>query len=78
MSNITETGISSVKETACKVLLDYRLVQKTKDPKRAENVLNRIHVSMPKGDSTVRPPIIPQSVQNKVQRPEGLKTAKEL
>lgn len=40
MSNITDAGIASVKETACKVLLDFRLVQKTKDPKRAENVLN--------------------------------------
>lgn len=33
---------------------------------------------MPKGDSTKRPPIIPQSVIRKVERPEEMKTARDL
>jgi len=49
MSNISEEGIANVKKTACEILLDHRLAQKTKDPKKAENVLNRIHIAQPKG-----------------------------
>lgn len=48
MSNISEEGIANVKKTACEILLDHRLAQKTKDPKKAENVLNRIHIAQPK------------------------------
>jgi len=70
MSNITEAGIAEVKKTACEVLLDHRLIQKTKDPKRAENVLNRVHVALPKGDKVQRPPIIPSSVIRNVERPQ--------
>jgi len=40
MSNITDDGIADVKKTACEILLDHRLSQKAKDPKKAENVLN--------------------------------------
>jgi len=47
MSNITDDGISDVKKVACEILLDHRLAQKAKDPKKAENVLNRIHVALP-------------------------------
>lgn len=59
MSNISEEGIANVKKTACEILLDHRLAQKTKDPKKAENVLNRIHIAQPKGARANRPPIIP-------------------
>lgn len=78
MSNSSEEGISDVKKTACEILLDHRLTQKAKDPKKAESVLNRVHVSVPKGDEVARPTIIPRSVREKVPRPEGLKTAREL
>lgn len=59
MSNISDEGIANVKKTACEILLDFRLAQKTKDPKKAENVLNRIHIAQPKVTRAVRPPIIP-------------------
>lgn len=76
-SNITETGIADVKKTACEILLDHRLTQKAKDPKKAESVLNRVHVAQPKMDRVSRPPIIPDSVKAKLERPEG-KTMREI
>lgn len=36
MSNTTQDGISDVKQKACDILLDHRLTQKAKDPKKAE------------------------------------------
>ena len=65
MSNMLESGIAEVKQTACDILLDHRLTQKARhSTQKAESVLNRVHVAMPKGDNNVeRPPIIPQSVR---------------
>jgi len=63
MSNETKDGITDVKEKACDILLDHRLTQKAKDPKKAEAILNRLHVAQPlKRDNVDRPPIIPESV----------------
>lgn len=45
MSNVTKTGIEDVKARACDILLDHRLTQKAKDPKKAEAILNRLHVA---------------------------------
>lgn len=36
MSNVSGDGISDVKQKACEILLDHRLTQKAKDPKKAE------------------------------------------
>lgn len=78
MSNENGDGIPDVKKTACEILLDHRLTKKAKDPKRAESVLNRVHVSQPHGDGKSRPPIIPNSVLSKVPRPADRKTIKEI
>ncbi len=78
MSNLSEEGISDIKKTACEILLDHRLTQKAKDPKKAESVLNRVHVSVPKASGGEVKPIIPESVKKGIARPEGQKTAREL
>ena len=79
MSNTEKIGIDEVKETACDILLDHRLAQKAKNPKKAESILNRVYVATPKKrDQKERPPAIPQSVIDKVPRPEDKKTALEL
>jgi nucleolar GTP-binding protein len=63
MSNITKDGIEDVKMKACDILLDHRLTQKAKDPKKAEAILNRLHVAEPKKrDNMTRPEIIPDTV----------------
>jgi len=45
MSNISGDGITDVKQKACDILLDHRLTQKSKDPKKQEAILNRMHIS---------------------------------
>ena len=45
MSNINGEGISDVKEKSCEILLEHRLIQKAKDPKKAEGLLNRLHIA---------------------------------
>ncbi len=47
MSNKSGVGINQVKETACNILLDYRLKEKSKSSKKFEEVLNKIHVGLP-------------------------------
>lgn len=79
MSNTEGDGIEEVKQTACDILLDHRLSQKAKNPKKAESILNRVYVATPRRkDKKVRPAQIPASVIKKVQRPEGKKTALEM
>ena len=63
MSNSSGDGISDVKQKACDILLDHRLTQKAKDPKKAEQIMNRLHVSQPKKrDNMDRGPVIPDTV----------------
>ena len=63
MSNITKDGIEDVKSKACDILLDHRLTQKAKDPKKAEAILNRLHIAEPKKrDNIARPEVIPDTV----------------
>lgn len=63
MSNISGDGINDVKSKACDILLDYRLTQKSKDPKKEQGILNRLHIAEPKKrDDVVRPAHIPESV----------------
>jgi nucleolar GTP-binding protein len=69
MSNITKQGIENVKSKACDILLDHRLTQKAKDPKKAEAILNRLHVAEPKKrDNAARPEIVPDSVRQGIKK----------
>jgi nucleolar GTP-binding protein len=45
MSNISGDGINDVKSKACDILLDFRLTQKSKDPKKEQSILNRLHIA---------------------------------
>jgi hypothetical protein len=66
-----------VKQKACDILLDHRLTQKAKDPKKAEQIMNRLHVGQPKKrDNVDREAIIPDTVLSGVKK-QG-KTIKEL
>ena len=63
MSNSSGDGISDVKQKACDILLDHRLTQKAKDPKKAEQIMNRLHVAQPKKrDNMDRAAVIPETV----------------
>ena len=65
MSTLTEQGIMDVKTTACDKLLTMRVEQKIKT-RKVDDVMNRIHVSMPNArDQKTRPPCIPESVLKK-------------
>jgi nucleolar GTP-binding protein len=69
MSNASGDGISDVKQKACDILLDHRLTQKAKDPKKAEQIMNRLHVSQPKKrDNNDRAPQIPETVALAVKK----------
>jgi nucleolar GTP-binding protein len=69
MSNITKQGIENVKTKACDILLDHRLTQKAKDPKKAEAILNRLHIAEPKKrDNYERPENIPNTVRLGVKK----------
>ena len=64
MSNQSGDGIADVKAKACDILLDFRLTQKGKDPKKAEALMARLHIAQPKKrDALDRPPVIPESVR---------------
>ena len=77
MSNTSGDGITDVKEKACDILLDYRLTQKAKDPKKAEAIMNRLHITQPKKrDNMERPATIPETVVTGVKK-QG-PTVKEL
>ena len=63
MSNTIGDGIADVKSKACEILLDHRLTQKAKDPKKAEAIVNRLHIAHPKKkDNIDRPVVIPDTV----------------
>ncbi|MEW5300831.1 MAG: hypothetical protein WDW36_003731 [Sanguina aurantia] len=63
MSTLSEEGVMDVKRIACDQLLSFRVEQKVSG-KRINDVLNRIHVAMPKQrDNTSRPPVIPAGVK---------------
>eukprot|EP00736_Rhodelphis_marinus_P004017 Rmarinus@m.25921 len=62
MSNVSEEGISKVKETACKLLLEQRVAAKTQT-RKVDDVMNKLEVTLPKPrDSKKRPVCIPDSV----------------
>lgn len=69
MSNINGEGISDVKTKACDILLDHRLTQKAKDPRKAEQILNRLHIADPKKrDNVERSSDIPDTVLQGVKK----------
>jgi len=56
MSNKSEEGVSLVKQTACDTLLQQRVETKLHN-RKIDDVLNRIHLSMPvPRDDIERPP----------------------
>jgi nucleolar GTP-binding protein len=69
MSNISGDGLGDVKQKACEILLDHRLTQKAKDPKKAEQILNRLHIAQPKKrDNVDRPIEIPDTVTQGIKK----------
>jgi nucleolar GTP-binding protein len=79
MSNIDGTGIGEVKQTSCDILLDHRLTQKAKNPKKAESILNRVYVSVPKkSDKKERPACIPKTFTDGLKRNADKQTVKEM
>ncbi|XP_018331683.1 nucleolar GTP-binding protein 1 [Agrilus planipennis] len=67
MSTVTEQGVMEVKIEACEKLLSFRVDQKMRT-KKVDNVLNRLHVAIPKPrDDKPRPPVIPENVLLKKQ-----------
>jgi nucleolar GTP-binding protein len=69
MSNQSKDGISDVKQKSCDILLDHRLTQKAKDPKKAEQIMNRLYVSQPKKrDNIDRAVVIPDTVISGVKK----------
>jgi nucleolar GTP-binding protein len=77
MSNLNGEGVNDVREKACEIMLDYRLTQKAKDPKKAEAIIAKLHVAQPKKrDNKERDAFVPQTVIQGVKK-EG-PTIKEL
>jgi nucleolar GTP-binding protein len=69
MSNISGDGIADVKAKACDILLDHRLTQKNKDPKKQEAIMNRLHIAQPKKrDNVDRPANTPKTVLDGVKK----------
>lgn len=69
MSNQSGDGIADVRAKACDILLDHRLTLKAKDPKKAEAIMNKLHISQPKKrDNIVRDATIPDTVIRGVKK----------
>lgn len=63
MSNQSGDGITDVKARACDILLDHRLTLKAKDPKKAEAIMDKLHIAQPKKrDNVVRDVYVPDTV----------------
>jgi len=78
LSNKTGEGILKVKETACNLLLDFRLQNKVDNVpsnvlKKEEEFLKGVYVAIPKGKRQDRPAVLPEAIQNnqplKLDRP---------
>lgn len=69
MSNQSGDGIADVRAKACDILLDHRLTLKAKDPKKAEAIMNKLHISQPKKrDNIQRESTIPDTVIKGVKK----------
>ena len=66
-----------IRDRACDILIDHRLTLKAKDPKKAEAIMAKLHISEPKKrDNIAREAYIPDTVHRGVKK-EG-PTIKEL
>lgn len=69
MSNQSGDGIADVRARACDILLDHRLTQKAKDPKKAEAIMSKLHIAQPKKrDNKVRDIAIPDTVTSGLKK----------
>jgi len=67
LSNKTGEGILKVKETACNLLLDFRLQNKVDNVpsnvlKKEEEFLKGVYVALPRGQRQDRPAVIPDAI----------------
>ncbi len=70
MSTVTEDGIVDVKTRACDLLLAQRVDMKLKS-KKMPDLLNRLHLAIPKPrDAVERPPFIPPGAKVKTSKME--------
>ncbi len=77
MSTLTEEGIVDIKVRACDELLVQRVEVKMRSKKMPE-VLNRLHLAIPKArDTAERPPFIPPGVKPKKSTVSSMETDKE-
>lgn len=66
MSNVSDEGVMKVKSEACDRLLSQRVEVKLKNSKKMGEVVNRLHIAMPKPrDNKERPPFIPVAAKKK-------------
>jgi len=65
LSNITDEGVSIVKQKACDKLLEHRVEMKlNKSGDKVDSILSRIHVSQPeKRDNKIREIVVPKYVK---------------
>lgn len=61
MSTLTQEGVSEVQNTACDALLAQRIEQKMAGNK-VDNIINRLHVAVPKPGQELRQAHIPEGV----------------
>jgi len=68
-----EESVGKVKIEACEILLQHRVEQKFRT-KKADSILNRIHVAEPKArDQKERPAFIPAAVfENRIKKKQGM------
>merc|ERR1711936_518179 len=68
-----EESVANVKTEACEILLQHRVEQKFRT-KKADSILNRIHVAEPKArDQKVRPAFIPAAVlENRIKKKQAM------
>ena len=66
MSNVSEEGVMKVKSEACDRLLEQRVEVKLRNAKKMDEVVNRLHIAMPKPrDDKERPAFIPDAAKKK-------------
>merc|ERR1719322_1702807 len=71
-----ENSVMEVKIEACEILLQHRVEQKFKT-KKADGILNRIHVAEPqKRDEKARPAFIPENAKRKLREKMDKKNQK--
>ncbi|XP_050359035.1 nucleolar GTP-binding protein 1 [Nymphalis io] len=76
MSTMTEEGVQEVKIEACERLLGHRVTEKMRT-KKVDGILNRLHVATPTPrDGKARPPVLPPSVLQKMQKTAERETRK--